>query len=312
MRNTHPVSQQIYPFDRVGDTLVLQPRGDSVGFTMSVISNDLAHLRELLKSGQVRHLLIDLGESSYYGSMVLGDLLELAKLVQSRGGRVALCNVSPDMGKVLQMMQLNAQWEQFATRDAGLAAMASLSMGERMTGYAKPAAFVAVALVAFAVYWFFPRPNYTAIYQKELQATWDAAMQKRETATFEEWERTEKNARKLLEPILKRLKDRATREDAKRGEKFLLSAVEHYLPGMKREDNQSPYHRERVVYYLSAAKADLAGQDIPNPPWAEPKSEIVPVNHSDGSSAPAKLTDDVPDSQTQPTRAPDHESAAAQ
>ena len=56
-----------------------------------------ADLQALVEKDGCRHLVIDLGATHYFGSTAYGALLKLGKTMDVSQGKVALCNIHPDV-----------------------------------------------------------------------------------------------------------------------------------------------------------------------------------------------------------------------
>ena len=105
-RLAHIDPHTISPVEIWGDTLVVIPRGDAAGFNPTAVNTELATITDLAQTPPVKHLVIDFGEANYFGSIVIGALVQLAQAVRNRGGRIALCGLSEDMQQVIRLMKL--------------------------------------------------------------------------------------------------------------------------------------------------------------------------------------------------------------
>lgn len=164
---------QLYPYELVGNTLVVRPHGDSVGFGIHQLRIEVMEVRKMAQEDRVRHLLVDLSEVHYFGSMVLGDLVEFANIVKSRGGRVGLCGASSDMLAVMNLTHQTEFWELFPDLAAGLRTVATIPLSERLWQY-RQAALVTMGVIAFGVaVIFWPRSPQGAAQATELVELWD-------------------------------------------------------------------------------------------------------------------------------------------
>jgi len=105
------------------DTLIVTPQGDAIGFRSSDVVKEAETLAELPDDPKVQHLVIDLERSSYFGSAIIGALSGVAAKIHDAGGRVAVCNVAPDMESMLQIMKLHIIWQPCDTRKEALKAV---------------------------------------------------------------------------------------------------------------------------------------------------------------------------------------------
>jgi anti-anti-sigma regulatory factor len=269
---------RVYPIERHGDTVVVQPRGDAVGFALSAVGSELLHVRQFVESGAVRNLLIDLSSDRYFGSMVIGDLVDLAQLVRSRGGRVGACEVSSDMAKVFELLGLDDQWELFPTRSAGLQALAHIPWSERLGVVRVCLPWMAAAVVLFAAYWWFPRPNYGRMYHAEMSRLWRQTLaQEARHLTAEEWSRAVEKSERELAPLIERMQERKQAGKASEAEQFLLSAGQlFWVPALADRSPDALHARRYVEYFLERARAiDRGGP--------EPQMPLAPVTPNDGA-----------------------------
>lgn len=103
-----------------GNTLVVAPRGDAVGFRESDVAGELKTLLELPGSPGILNLVVDLGGSAYFGSTMIGAINQLGARFREIGGKIALCGASPQMTEMLDIMHLGDVWMNFDTRKIAL------------------------------------------------------------------------------------------------------------------------------------------------------------------------------------------------
>jgi len=111
---------EAFQVERVGSALVVAPRGDSHGFRYDALHHEHAELHNALLEPGVRHLVVDLGNVEFLGSLMLGVIIKLSRDVKEQGGQVVLCSVSEPMQNILQAQNLTSVWRQFAGRDEAL------------------------------------------------------------------------------------------------------------------------------------------------------------------------------------------------
>lgn len=114
---------KVFLADQEGNTLVVTPRGDAVGFRDSDVANELKTLCELAGAPGILNLVVDLGSSDYFGSTMIGAINQLGNAFRYIGGRIALCDVSPQMNDMLEIMHLKDLWMIFDSRKIALRAM---------------------------------------------------------------------------------------------------------------------------------------------------------------------------------------------
>ncbi|HUG91664.1 MAG TPA: STAS domain-containing protein [Planctomycetaceae bacterium] len=115
---------QIFPHERRGATLVVRPRGDSLGVQELDLKREIDALHKLIDDPRVTGLLVDVGQAPYFSSIVLGAVLAMCQKIRGRGGRAAFCNASPGMLDIMQIMKLDSVLPYYATCEEALAALA--------------------------------------------------------------------------------------------------------------------------------------------------------------------------------------------
>ncbi|HEV3259396.1 MAG TPA: STAS domain-containing protein [Gemmataceae bacterium] len=64
----------------------------------------LSDLARAVRPGQ---LVLDFGNVAYLSTVMLATLVRLHKILETAGGRLVLCNLSPDISKVFEVTRLN-------------------------------------------------------------------------------------------------------------------------------------------------------------------------------------------------------------
>ena len=107
-------------FDRLGEALVMTPHG-CVG-DLDLLGSDQIRraVLEALADETVRHLVVDLGSIDYFGSILLGILVQAWRIISARGGRMAICDASDEERTLLATTRLDSIWLIAATRDEAL------------------------------------------------------------------------------------------------------------------------------------------------------------------------------------------------
>jgi anti-anti-sigma factor len=103
-----------------GRTLVVTPRGDSIGFRDTDVSGELNTLLSLIGTPGIVNLVVDLGNAEYFGSTMIGAVNQLGTRFREIGGKIALCSLSPQMSDMLDIMHLGDLWMKFDTRKIAL------------------------------------------------------------------------------------------------------------------------------------------------------------------------------------------------
>jgi anti-anti-sigma factor len=103
-----------------GRTLVVTPRGDSIGFRDSDVANELNTLLSLIGTPGIVNLVVDLSSAEYFGSTMIGAITQLGTRFREIGGKIALCEISRQMSDMLDIMHLGDLWMKFDTRKIAL------------------------------------------------------------------------------------------------------------------------------------------------------------------------------------------------
>ncbi len=152
MSKTHRTDHHIvFPVQQRGDTLVVTPKGDTLGFSHTDIMVELRTVQKLLKQPEIRHLIIDLHGAAYFGSEMIGLINSLGVAAKKEGARIAMCALSSDMLGILRIMNLEMLWEFYRDRESALRAIATVPLSFYARKYAwwlaTPAIAAAVALI---------------------------------------------------------------------------------------------------------------------------------------------------------------------
>ena len=83
---------KIFVAEVEGHTLVVTPRGDSVGFRDSDVADELNNLLSLIGTPGIVNLVVDSGSSEYFGSTMIGAINQLGTRFREIGGKIALCS----------------------------------------------------------------------------------------------------------------------------------------------------------------------------------------------------------------------------
>lgn len=252
---------RVLEVDLTGDTLVVIPAGDAVGFGLNVVNNEVAKVLEFSRSSRVQHLVIDLSRANYFGSVMIGEFMRLGTSVRDRGGRIALCGASADMQDVLRIMKLDTMWELFPRRDDAVRAIAHVPFREHLWRKRRWFAAAFVIMLGIGLYFLIPRPQYDRIYYPEVRRIWtDIEELRRRQASDTEWEIFSKKAASRLEPIVYRLERYANADRIAARE--LLWVARDSVPAALAERNHpgSDANARLGGMYLDSVEAILAGR----------------------------------------------------
>jgi anti-anti-sigma factor len=305
--------QRVLEVDLMGDTLVVLPAGDAVGFGLNVVNNEVAKVLEVAKSSRVKHLIIDLGRANYFGSVMIGEFMRLGTAVRERGGRIALCGASADMQDVLRIMKLDTMWEVFPRSDDAVRAIARVPFREHLWRKRRWFAAAFVIVLGVGLYFAIPRPKYEVIYYPEVRKLWNELNDlRRRKASDTEWDIFTDRAKTRLAPIVSRLERYANAD--RPAARDLLWVARDSIPAAIAERNHPGADINALLgdQFLDAVEAlihgrapaipagagdeanvDVSPESMPpaSPPGAEPKPLVPeptePVSAETDSAAPA-------------------------
>lgn len=73
-------------------------------------------LLSLTENKDLKKLVIDLSETTFFGSGLLAIILRVYSRLSARGGQMALCGLRPHCRQVLETTRLDTLWPVYATR----------------------------------------------------------------------------------------------------------------------------------------------------------------------------------------------------
>lgn len=300
---------RVLEVDLFGDTLVVIPAGDAVGFGLNVVNNEVAKVLEVAKSSRIKHLVIDLGRANYFGSVMIGEFMRLGVAVRERGGRIALCGASADMQDVLRIMKLDSMWEIFPRQDDAIRGIARVPFREHL--WRKRRWFAAAGLIAagIALYILIPRPQYDRIYYPEVKKIWmEIGELQRRQASDTEWEIFSSKSQEKLVPIVARLERYASADRV--AARFLLYVARDSIPAAMAERNRPKTHVDSLMgdrYIESIESLHSGGPDTvgdysflaeirsaPATDAAKPERPAAIATEPDSKPQPAPATESVP------------------
>jgi stage II sporulation protein AA (anti-sigma F factor antagonist) len=117
-------TDELIDVERLGETLVLTPLRDLRELDYEAIEREQRELLLLLRAApSICNVVMDFAHTDYFGSSALSLLVRLWRVVQGRGGRMALCHVSAHESEILQVTRLASILPAHASRDEAIAAV---------------------------------------------------------------------------------------------------------------------------------------------------------------------------------------------
>ena len=122
---TSSEAQDVFTIERRGDLTVISatPALESIAVGLEEQAADL--IFEPLRRDPEPLLIFDLTQVDYFGSVFLGVLLRCWKLVQAKGGTMALAGVSGRAKELLHLTSLDFVWPIYANRREAVEALLS-------------------------------------------------------------------------------------------------------------------------------------------------------------------------------------------
>lgn len=308
---------QAFLIDRAGDLLIVTPVGDPIEFGINQVQTEFNRVKKLAARSEFRNVLVDMSNSSYFGSEMIGMLLDLRRSVAAdrgqtvsddqptggnlaEGGVTALCGLSPDMAAGLKIMNVDTLLLSFDTRTQAVRTLARQTLWDRVRQNKHPwlnAAFLVPIFFLFVALLMIPLlSNLT---QPTASSDFETV-----TAVYERWSLKRKRslspeeASRALKPMLEELgtvEQHIAEVRATAGHKRVKRSASHLAKWMVAPKNASA--KQSFVDALAAARDKLAEETGEAPAIPEDLRALV-----DERSASAKsLAKKDPESENEPT-----------
>lgn len=116
-------SEEIFQMTRDGNTLIVAPRVNLAGMVFDTNASQMQRVYSAVDEDSVSNVIIDLHNTSYFGSDFIGVLLKVWRRVRSRDGGFAICHMSDNENEILAVCELDKLWKIYPTLDDAKAAM---------------------------------------------------------------------------------------------------------------------------------------------------------------------------------------------
>ncbi|MEZ6130450.1 MAG: STAS domain-containing protein [Planctomycetaceae bacterium] len=112
----------LFQTTQIGDTIVVEPTRNMGEFEMAEIdaTQDSA-FQQLVRLAGTNHVVMDLGQTDYFGSSTIGLFNRFVNHVKAGDRRIAFCNLSKHEQEIIDITRMNQLWEVRQTRDEALA-----------------------------------------------------------------------------------------------------------------------------------------------------------------------------------------------
>lgn len=118
-----PKSPDVFTIERHGELTLIRatPALETLEFGLEELAAEL--IIEPLRGQDAPLVVFDLSEVNYFGSMFLALLLRCWKVVQAKGGMMALAGVSEHARELLRLTSLDIVWPMYADRREAMEAL---------------------------------------------------------------------------------------------------------------------------------------------------------------------------------------------
>jgi anti-anti-sigma factor len=120
---TTPPSQDAFTIERHGELTLIAATPALEDLNFELEEDAAALIMESFRHQENPLVVFDLSRVDYFGSMFLALLLRCWKLVQARGGMMALAGVSPRAKELLRLTSLDIVWPIYASRREAMEAL---------------------------------------------------------------------------------------------------------------------------------------------------------------------------------------------
>ena len=106
---------KVFRVDERDSVTIIAPLGDAISFRGADVHGELKSIEETIDKHPSRDAIFDLGSVNYFGSIMIGMIISMAKRVNEHNRRAVLAAASTDMLRLLNAMQLCWMWAHFPT-----------------------------------------------------------------------------------------------------------------------------------------------------------------------------------------------------
>jgi anti-sigma B factor antagonist len=118
-----PNSQDAFTIERHGDLTLISATPALETLEFGLEEHAAGMIMEPFRHQENPLVVFDLSRVDYFGSMFLALLLRCWKLVQARGGMMALAGVSARAKELLRLTSLDMVWPIYASRQEAMEAL---------------------------------------------------------------------------------------------------------------------------------------------------------------------------------------------
>jgi len=114
---------QVFALESIEDTLVVTIQTENAGFVDQGLSADLDAVYRILADSEIHHVLVDFSQIEYFSSSILEALRNIWLQVKRRGGKMALCCLSPGGREILHLSRFDTIWTTHNSQSEALTAL---------------------------------------------------------------------------------------------------------------------------------------------------------------------------------------------
>ena len=111
---------KVFRVSTTDDVMIVELIGVVSSLADDSITQELEAVRQRLRTGGFRSVIVDLGQVAYFGSSMLEAIRALWNEVTPRHGRLVLCNASEVGREILQVAKFDRLWPLVETRQDAL------------------------------------------------------------------------------------------------------------------------------------------------------------------------------------------------
>ena len=114
---------KLFKFQSEGDLIIVDLQSEVSSLVDSELLEEMRPMLESAEKTNLKHMVIDFEQVSYFGSIMLEALRALWNHVSAAGGKMVLCNVSDTGREILQLARFDTIWTIYETRAEAIKAV---------------------------------------------------------------------------------------------------------------------------------------------------------------------------------------------
>jgi anti-anti-sigma factor len=111
---------ECFQSELVDDVLVVSFQIEEARIEEFAMMNKQQVLSHKFNKSRAVHAIVDFRQLSYFGSLMLEDLLQLWKAVKAKDGRMALCNLSQTGREIIGVSRFDQLWPVCETQEKAM------------------------------------------------------------------------------------------------------------------------------------------------------------------------------------------------